>query len=292
MCMSVLILTLNEEKNLPCCLESVKWCDDVVVLDSFSADRTERIAREHGARFVQREFDDFAGQRNYATDTLDFRHDWVFHLDADERFTPTLLAECRQAIARDGYSGFLVPSKMILWDRWLKHAAGYPVYQVRLTRLGEVRFVQYGHGQREASAERAIGKLSAPYLHYSFSKGFEEWVHRHNRYSSLEADQCRQGMRGKGLEWRSLLSADDVKRRRALKSLSCRLPFRPWLKFFYLYLFRLGFLDGLPGLTYCTLQAIYEYMICLKIRERRRGAGPKDGKHTADSSTEVTLDCT
>ncbi|MCK4373895.1 MAG: glycosyltransferase family 2 protein [Candidatus Brocadiae bacterium] len=268
--LSTLILTLNEEQDLRGCLQSVGWCGDVVVLDSLSSDGTQAIAESLGARFFQREFDDFAGQRNYAIDNIEFKHDWVFHLDADERFTPALLDECVSAISKDAHSGFLVPSKMVLWGRWLKHAAAYPVYQMRLTKLGEIRFAQYGHGQREFAAKRGIGRLSEPYLHHSFSGGVTKWLERHSRYAVQEAAQSLAELRGRALNWRCLFSKNVVSKRRALKELSFRLPFRPWLKFFYMYVLRMGFLDGAPGLTYCALQAIYEYMICLKIKELRR----------------------
>jgi len=267
---SILILTLNEEANLPACLESARWSDDIVVLDSFSEDDTVEIAHRAGARVFQREFDDFAGQRNYAIDHIEFRYPWVFHLDADERFTPELVEECRQVAAQDRHSGYLVPSKMMLWGKWLRHAANYPVYQMRLMKLGEIRFIQYGHGQREFAAERGVGKLRAPYEHYSYSKGFDEWIDRHNRYSSEEAVHCLQELRSGSMPWRCLLARDSTRRRRALKQLSLRLPMRPWLRFAYSYFLHLGFLDGAAGLTYCSLKAMYEQMICLKVKELRQ----------------------
>jgi glycosyltransferase involved in cell wall biosynthesis len=267
---SVLILTRDEEANLPDCLRSVAWCDDVVVVDSYSADRTVETAAQSGARVFQRRFDDFARQRNYAIDTVEFKHDWVFHLDADERFTPELLDECRRAVAEDRCSAFLVPSKMMLAGRWLRHAATYPVYQMRLMKLGEVRFIQHGHGQREGAAARGVGRLTQPYLHYSFSKGLGEWFERHDRYSSQEARECLRELRDGRVSWADLLSRDPVSRRRALKELSTRLPCRPLLKFAYMYGVRRGCLDGYAGLTYCYLQAAYERMICVKLKELRR----------------------
>lgn len=277
MSLSVLVLTRNEAANLPGCLESVRWCDDVVVLDSLSTDSTQQVARQHGARLVESEFDDFAGQRNFAIDTIAFKHPWVFHLDADERFTADLHEECMRAVAKDECSGFLVPSKMILWGRWLKHAAAYPVYQMRLMKLGEVRFRQHGHGQREFEARRGIGRLSSPYLHNAFSKGMHEWLERHNQYSTLEARAALAQLESARPGCRGLLSLDPTTRRRALKDVSLRLPLRPCLKFAYLYFLRMGFLDGREGLTYCALQSIYEYMICLKQRElARRRAGGSD----------------
>jgi glycosyltransferase involved in cell wall biosynthesis len=267
---SVLILTHDEAANLPACLRSVSWCDDVVVVDSYSTDRTVEAAAQAGARVFQRRFDDFAGQRNYAIDNAEFKHEWVFHLDADERFTPELLAECRQVTAEDRCSAFMVPSKMMLGGRWLRHAATYPVYQMRLMKLGEVRFVQHGHGQREGDAVRGVGRLTEPYLHYSFSKGLGEWFERHERYASQEAQECLRELRSGAFRRADLLSRDAVARRRALKKLSARLPCRPLLKFAYMYFVRLGCLDGLAGLTYCRLQAAYERMICVKLKELKR----------------------
>ena len=268
---SILILTLNEEQNLPECIASVKWCDDVVVLDSLSTDRTVELAKAAGVRLYQRRFDDFASQRNYALDQVPFKHPWVFHLDADERFTEPLRRECEKAIAEDRRSGFLTPSKLMFMDKWLRWSGMYPVYQMRLMKLGEIRFVQKGHGQREADAKRGVGTLREPYLHYNFSKGLDDWREKHDRYSTKEAVESVH-RQNQPVRWRDLWSGDPVARRRALKQLSMRLPCRPMLRFFYMYVLRLGFLDGRPGLIYCRLLASYETMIVTKMRimERRR----------------------
>jgi glycosyltransferase involved in cell wall biosynthesis len=264
---SVLILTLNEEKNLPDCLASVTWSDDIVVLDSFSTDRTVAIAAAAGARVVQRQFDEFASQRNYALDEITFRNPWVFHLDADERFTEPLRLEAEAAAKRDRFSGFLVPSKTIFMGRWLRWAGLYPSYQMRLLKVGEVRFVQKGHGQQETDAQRGISRLREPYLHYNFSKGLDEWLAKHARYSLKEAEETLRQKAGRRLPWADLICADVVRRRRALKALSALLPFRPALRFFYMYVLRLGVLDGRAGLRYCCLLALYESMIVNAARQ-------------------------
>lgn len=274
MSFSILILTLNEEINLAECLESVSWCDDVVVLDAHSRDNTVEIARRFGARVVQRPFDDFASQRNYALESVPFKHHWVFHLDADERFTRTLLNECTAAVKQDRHSGYFVPSKTMLMGRWLRWAATYPVYQVRLLKVAELRFVQHGHGQQEGTAPRGIGRLEEPYLHFSFSKGFQDWFAKHNRYSTDEAEAAALNARATWSGLRKCLSTDTVQRRRALKQLSWCLPCRPAWRFLYMYLFRGGFLDGEPGYIYCRLVAMYEAMTILKVKEiYRRGDG-------------------
>ena len=274
MSVSVLILTLNEEANLPGCLESVAWCDDVVVFDSFSTDRTEQIAREAGARFVQREFDNYSAHRNWALRNIDFRFDWVFSLDADERFTPELRDEILSVTSADGADGFAayrVRYKNFLNARRLRRATLYPTWLLRLFRPGRVTYEDRSVNAHP-HVDGRVGALQAHFEHHSFNRGLEHWFHKHNLYSSMEARVCLRELAHGRLDWRGLFSRDPVRRRRALKDLSFRLPGRPWLKFFYMYLFRGGFLDGTPGLTYCTLQAIYEYMICLKIKELKRRA--------------------
>ena len=181
---SVLILTKDEESNIKGCLDSVSWCDDVVVLDSFSADRTCEVARENGARVFQRAFDDFGAQRNFALEHVEFKNRWVFHLDADERFNPSLRDECEAAIASGSHSAYFVANRLIFMGRWIRHSSQYPYPQVRLVKIGEARFAKSGHGQREASALRGTGYLRTPYDHFNFSKGIADWVDRHNRYSS------------------------------------------------------------------------------------------------------------
>jgi hypothetical protein len=152
--------------------------------------------------------------------------------------------------------------------RWLRYSSMYPTYQVRLGRAGRLRFVQAGHGQRENLTPESIGTLRHSYLHYGFSKGVADWIERHNRYSTAEARSALQ-REGKTHGIRPIFSRNRTHRRRALKQLSYRLPFRPLLRFAYMYLLRLGFLDGRAGWTYCRLMAMYEYWTVLKMRELR-----------------------
>jgi len=191
---SVVILTYNEEPNLAECLRSCAWCDDVHIVDSGSSDRTAEIAREMGAKVYVNAFESFGQQRNWAIDQVPHRHDWVFHLDADERFTPELVAEMRKVVAAGpAEAGFYVPHKLIFMGRWLRRAeGGYPVYQMRFFHAGRMRFEDWGHGQREHTTGR-IGMLSRPYIHYNFSKGLEDWIDKHNRYSTLEAMELVAG---------------------------------------------------------------------------------------------------
>jgi glycosyltransferase involved in cell wall biosynthesis len=283
---SILLLTLNEEANLPACLEAVAWSDDVVVLDSYSQDQTVAVAERFGARVYQRAFDNFAGQRNYALDHIDFKHEWILHLDADEIVTPELHAEMLRAAESGLFDAYRVPSKLIFFGRWLRYAGLYPVYQVRFGHRERFRFKQVGHTQREDLPPDRVGTLSEPYLHYSFSKGLTEWVEKHNRYSSDEARETVQFLSGhQAVAWSGLLSRDRMRRRRALKELSYRLPFRPFLRFAYTYLLGRGFLDGHAGWTYCRMLALYEYLIVLKTRELMAEQRPKlPARHPAADS--------
>jgi glycosyltransferase involved in cell wall biosynthesis len=267
MSLSVLVLTFNEEINVRRCLKSVAWSDDVVVLDSGSTDRTVAIAESMGARVLQRRFDDFAGQRNWGLEHAGFKHDWVLHLDADEVVPPEMHEEILAAIRDERFAGYRVSLKLMFQDRWIRRASMFPAYQVRLGRLDRLRFKMEGHGQRENLPPGEVGTLETSLLHYSFEKGLTDWFEKHNRYSTAEAAaSLRRRAQGGGGFW-GLFSLDRGTRFRAMKNLSSRLPFRPFFRFVYMAFIRRGILDGVPGLHYCMLVVIYEYMIVLKEKE-------------------------
>ena len=265
---SVLILTLNEERDLPGCLESVRECDDVVVLDSGSTDRTAELATTAGASFFTRPFDDFAQQRNHAQRSIPFRHRWVFHLDADERMTPELIAECKAVAHRADVDGYYVAPKMMFQAQWIPHCTDYPAYQARYVRAPEFTFIQVGHGQREALHMR-MARLKANYLHDLSAGGEGEWLARHRHYALAEA--CRHIREFGTVPLGDFFARDKLLRRRALKHWSYSLPFRPALRFIYQYFLRLGILDGRPGLRYCQLLARYEGFTVAELRRLRAG---------------------
>jgi hypothetical protein len=152
--------------------------------------------------------------------------------------------------------------------RWLKRCGGYPTFQMRLFHKGRMRFQDHGHGQRELT-EGEIGTIDEPYLHYAFSKGVSDWINKHNRYSTEEANQAIQD--GTEARLADLLGTDRIRRRRALKRLSFRLPFRDKLRVFQLLIVQRGLLEGRAALMYARLIAIYERMISVKYRLLRRG---------------------
>jgi glycosyltransferase involved in cell wall biosynthesis len=262
---SVLILTLNEEHNLPACLASVAGCDDIVVLDSGSTDRTVELARAAGARVFVNRFENFAQQRNYAHATVDFRHAWVLHLDADEHMTPELFTECTAVSDTAPFDGCWIAPKMLFFGRWLPHCTDYPAWQARFVRARGFDFIQAGHGQREAPHMR-MGRLQKNYLHEMMSGGEEAWLAKHHRYA---AEEAAAHVAGAKTGWRALFSSDALARRRALKYFSCALPCRPALRFIYQYVLRRGFLDGGAGFRYCRLLARYEGFISAELRALR-----------------------
>jgi len=268
---SVLILTLNEEINLPGCLASVKWCDDIVVYDSYSTDRTIEIAKAAGARVFQRSFDNYANQRNAALTQVEYKHSWLLMLDADEQATPELVKEIHEIVnnKESSISLYHVRRKDMFFGKWLRHSSGYPTWFGRFFRVGKVRVER--DINEEYHTDGKVGHLKTHYIHFPFNKGVAFWFERHNRYSSMEAAALLQDVQ-MTLAWRSSFSSDPVMRRKFLKQLAYRMPCRPVLVFCYLYLFKRGFLDGRSGLIYCILRSIYEYMIDIKVRELRRRA--------------------
>jgi len=268
---SVVVLTLNEAVNIEACLRSCAWCDDVHVVDSGSRDPTVRLAEAAGATVHHHPFTSFGQQRNWIIDHVPSKHAWQFHLDADERFTAPLVREMAARLGETttpAAAAFRVPSALVFRGRWLKHSGMYPVYQVRLLHRQRCRFVDVGHGQREQT-DGAIETLHEPYLHLNFSHGVDAWHDKHRRYARHEARE-NFAQRRDMLDLPGLLSADATRRRRALKALSMRMPCRPALRFAYMYVLRLGFLDGRPGFEYCRMIAWYERQIVRELRKRRR----------------------
>ena len=264
---SVLILTKNEERCIERCLRAVAWSDDVVVFDSHSEDRTTELAEGLGARVVRRAFDDYASQRNVAL-ALEYKHEWILMVDADEVVSNELRDEIEEAIASvsESVSMFQMRRKDQFFGRWLRHASGYPIWFGRLVRRGAVRVERAIN--EEYHTDGVVRDLREHLIHYPFEKGIAFWFERHNRYSSMEANALIQE-RAERLHVLDLFSGEATVRRRALKGLAYRLPGRPLLVFVYLYFFRLGLLDGWPGWRYCMMRVMYETMIDLKVAESR-----------------------
>lgn len=265
---STVILTRNEEKDLPDCLQSLSWCDDVHVLDSGSTDKTNELAVNAGAIVSVHPFESFGKQRNYALDNLKLKYDWILFLDADERVTPKFLEEIRRSVSEAGPStaGFYCCWKMMLDGVWLKHCDNFPKWQFRLMKKGMARFTDFGHGQKEDQVQGDILYIREPYLHFGFSKGWHAWVDRHNRYSGQEAVE-RLNNRP---PFKNMFDRHGSVRNPAIKSWMSHVPGWPLLRFIQAYIFNLGFLEGRPGFIYCVNMAYYEFLILIKMHELRR----------------------
>jgi glycosyltransferase involved in cell wall biosynthesis len=267
---SILVLTLNEEQNLPACLRSVAWSDDIVVLDSYSTDATCDIARAAGARVFQRKLEDWASHQNWAVQNIPFKHPWVYYTDADE-VVPDDLRDELLAIAADPSPpavAYRVRFKNQFMGRWIRRSSLYPTWVLRFFRPEKVRWERLVNPVAVVDGQE--GRLQSHFLHYSFNKGLSAWIDKHNKYSTQEALEAIRSVREGSVRLADIASGDHVKRRRALKELSWRMPCRPLLRFLYMYVVRLGFLDGWAGFTYCRLIAMYEYMIDLKVKELKR----------------------
>ena len=274
--LSVLIPTRDEERNIAACMQSVVWAGEIVVFDSLSTDRTRDIAQGYGAKVVQREFDNFSAHKNWALGNIRFENDWILIVDADERITETLAGEIQDLLKQGPKrNGYYVARQNWFCGKWIRHGGWYPDWQLRLIRRGCARYesrIVHEHVLLDGPA----GYLKNPLVHQDY-KGIERYFERHNSYSSLEAIEAYQQMVGNGQG--EYLPADSTGpgpgRRRLLKTLAYRyLPARSLFKFLWMYVFKLGFLDGRIGFRYCLLHTFYEYQISLKLEELKEPESP------------------
>ncbi|NUN93415.1 MAG: glycosyltransferase family 2 protein [Verrucomicrobiae bacterium] len=265
---SAAIFTLNEEIHLPRCLASLRACDDVVVVDSLSADRTVEIARAAGARVFSHAFTGFGDQRTWAFGAIAFRHPWVLVLDADEWVTPELWEEIRRrtAAASPEVAAFRLKRRFFWEGRPLRRANLYPSWVVRLVRPERVRYLNRGHAETQEVAGRTESLEED--LFDENLKGLAEWRSRQARYAEEEARF--EASDRSPLRARDLLSRDPLARRAVLKRLARRFPARGVAWFLYAAVWRGGFLDGRIGLRFCLEKARFQQQIQRRAAELRR----------------------
>lgn len=268
---SVLILTKNEQQDLPSCLESVSWCDDVHVYDSFSDDRTIDIATAAGARVTQRKFDNWSAHQNWGLANIPFKYTWVLYIDADERVSDSLYQALKSFNPEPNSAvAYNIRRRDFAWDgTWLKHAQISPFY-MRLFRPEKMRYERLVNPV--SLPDGPVGDLEGYLDHYPFSKGIKFWIQRHLSYADLEAATRLNDIEGEtsfSLK-KALFAKEFSERRYHQKGIFYKLPLRPIVKWFYIALWRRAFLDGKAGLTYATLQSIYEYFIVLRTEELQR----------------------
>lgn len=265
---SILILTKNEEQDLPGCLSSVAWCDDIHVFDSFSTDKTVEIATNANAKVTQKQFDNWSAHQNWGLKNIPFKYPWVCYIDADERVSEQLkntlisFKNLDQSIV-----AFEIQRRDFAWNgRWLKHAQISPFY-LRLFRPDKMRYERLVNPV--SIPEGNVGRIEGFLDHYPFSKGFKFWFQRHLGYADMEAKMRLEdiGKQTKFSLLKALTSNDFTEKRYHQKGIFYKLPGRPFIKWLYMVIIRRSFLDGSAGITYSTLQAIYEYFIILKTKE-------------------------
>jgi glycosyltransferase involved in cell wall biosynthesis len=270
---SVLIPIKNEAGNLPRCLESVRWADEIFVVDSQSTDGSIAIAEERGAHVVQFHFNGtWPKKKNWALENLPFRNEWVFILDADEVLPPQAEPEFAKAIAEAGdMVGYWINRRFMFMGKWLRHSY-YPNWNLRLFRHSLGRYEKLTEANTQSGDNEVhehvivpgpTGRLRCEMDHYAFPS-VEVFVEKHNRYSNWEARvSAERKLSGSDAQ----ISSNAVGRRRKLKLLSQRLPFRPLLRFLYIYVWQKGFLDGREGYYFARLHAFYEFLSVAKTYE-------------------------
>ena len=289
--LTVIVLTYDEELNLPDTLESVEGLDsEVFVVDSGSTDRTVEIAKEKGTRIFEHPFLNYGAQRNWAIQNLPIETEWMLHLDADERLTPELRENIKWALedAADGVSGFLLRRRTVFLGQWIKHGGIYPTYHARLFRRGKGRCEERLYDQHYV-VDGTVEKLSGDMI--DTTQDLSAWTARHARWAAMEAEELLlEGDPSGRLAAKAL--GNPMERRRWLRNrVYNHLPLflRPVLYFLYRYLLRLGFLDGKRGLVYHFLQGCwYRFQVDAYILQSRlrEGAGRS---RMASGETAVSL---
>ena len=240
--LTVVILTKNEEGNIAACIESVRWADEVVVFDSLSQDRTVEIAQELGAKVIQHPFRNYADQRNAALEAVE--NQWVFFVDADERATPELAAEVRQAIEDETKVGWWVPRHNYIFGRLTRHAGWFPDYQLRLLKRGRARYDPPQKVHEVVILDGQEKYLKNVLIHYNYDN-LSQFLERQSRYSHYEARILYdQGVRPR---WRNFI-------------------LQPLREFRRRYVSLQGWKDGFHGLRLSGLMAYYNFVMYVRLR--------------------------
>ncbi|MBU3727910.1 MAG: glycosyltransferase family 2 protein [Phycisphaerales bacterium] len=264
---SAVILTKDEESNVARCIGSLGFCREIVVLDSGSSDRTAEIAQSLGATVrthVPPKPFRISDQRNWILDHHEFASDWILFLDADETVPDALRARLVGIASGDAsHSHYELTPRYLFMGRWLKRTLGYPNWHARLMRRGATRFA--GGVWEHFDSPIPPGRIPEPYDHFAYSKGLSDWLARHDRYSSWDAQKVVDYLKTGRAE--SLGTA----RKARLRTIAARLwPVRPLARFVSVYVLRLGFLEGWQSLVYSLLLSFYEMMTVVKVIEIRR----------------------
>ncbi|OIP39279.1 hypothetical protein AUJ95_05745 [Candidatus Desantisbacteria bacterium CG2_30_40_21] len=240
---SVIIITHNEEKNILACLSSVKWADEIVVVDAFSTDNTKKLAEEFGAKVFQVKWQGYGKQKNYALSLAN--GDWILSLDADERITPELAEEIQTVMPHSQMDGYQISRKAYFLGKWIRHSGWYPDYCLRLFRKDKARFVEKPvHEFVELDGK--MDQLKGVLLHYT-DTCLEHYLHKLCCYTTLAADE---------------LAAKNKK-----ASLG-DIIIRPSFIFVKMYVLKKGWMDGMHGFILAVLSSFYVFVKYAKLWEK------------------------
>jgi glycosyltransferase involved in cell wall biosynthesis len=292
---SVLIPAKNEEANLPACLDSLQRADEIFIVDSQSTDRSIEIAKNYGVNLVQFHFNGrWPKKKNWSLDNLPFRNEWVLIVDCDERIPNELWDEIAQVIKQQEYIGYYLNRRVFFLGKWIRYGGKYPDWNLRLFKHKLGRYENLNTedvpntGDNEVHEhvvmQGKVGYLKNDMLHEDF-RDIYHWLERHNRYSNWEARVYYNLITGQdeSATIGANLFGEAVQRKRFLKKVWVRLPFKPLLRFILFYIIRLGFLDGRAGYIYGRLLSQYEYQIGVKLYELRNCGGQLNTANTSNS---------
>lgn len=285
----VMVITYNESLNLPHCLHALQgWTHKVFVVDSGSTDGTQEIARSFEAELIEHPWEGYARQKNWALANLPFESPWILIVDADEVITPELHSRMQAIASKPSEqvteNGFFINRMTIFMGKRIRHCGFFPSWNMRFFKRGKGMYedrVVHEH----IIIDEPVGYIKEPMLHHD-RRGLELYFAKHNRYSTLEARARFQARMVDSHREKAQL-APDTRRHRRLKYLAQRLPLPGLWRFLYMFLIRLGFLDGRIGFKFCWFIAVYESMVAMKLQELRRhaqGGQPEDNPKTAPSS--------
>jgi glycosyltransferase involved in cell wall biosynthesis len=268
---TVIVLTRDEERNLPFLLASLEGLPcRVQVVDSGSVDRTLEIARAHGGEIATRAWTTHADQINWALENLPIDTPWTMRMDADERLTPALAAELLRKLPElpDDVTGLLIKRQVWFWGRWIRHGGYYPTWLLRVWRTGRARCEARAMDEHMVVDGGNVVRLEHDIIDENH-KGLTFWTDKHNRYADREVKDILSARRASGKD----LADQAAKRRWYKENLYLRAPlfFRAFAYWFMRYVILLGFLDGRPGLVFHFLQGFwYRFLVDAKLWEARR----------------------
>ncbi len=251
--LSVTVITKDEEKNIRDCLESVKWADEIVIVDDMSIDKTIEISKEYTNKIFERKLDNFSNQKNFAQDKASC--DWVLNLDADERVSPELKEEILGAIKSEEYSGYYLARKQYFFGKWIRYGGWYPNYQLKLYRKEKGRWRKPVH--ERVRVEGKVDYLKSPLLHFMY-EDISSWIENINRFTTLQARNVFVNLGDRERWYKPII-----------------FPIKIFFQKFFLLK---GFKDGYYGFVIAVLSAFYTFIFRAKLWELSRKSPEKDSK--------------